>query len=163
MIETAAHLEEDSDALRSHLGDVARELDRRRHGVSNLPGQLRRQATPLAIGSMAVAGMGLGVWWWRSRRRATSSLLAWLTARLPTSRSTRELVDGLRGRVAEAIRPVPANHAVRSSLVKVSTTALTSAAAGLARQLAAEVAGRAAREVRVGVDGPSARVAARQR
>jgi len=138
--ETAAQLEADIDALRSQLGDVVGELDRRRHRITNLPGQLRRHAKALAIGSVALAGLGLGILWWRSRRSATSSLLARLPARLPSSRSTRELVERLRGRVAEAIRPTPSTHVVRSALVKVSTTALAAAATVLAKQLAADIA-----------------------
>jgi hypothetical protein len=138
--ETAAQLEADIDALRSQLGDVAGELDRRRHRIANIPGQLRRHAKPLAIGSVALAGLGLGIWWWRSRRSVTTSLLARLPARLPTTRSTRALVQSLRGRVAEAIRPAPPTHVVRSALVKVSTTALAAAASVLAKQLASDIA-----------------------
>jgi len=138
--ETAAQLEADIDALRSQLGDVVGELDRRRHRISNLPVQLRRHARSLAIGSVALAGLGLGLWWWRSRRSATTSLPARLRARLPTSRSTRELVDRMRGQVAEVIRPAPHTHLVRSALVRVSTTALAAAASVLAKQLAADIA-----------------------
>jgi len=140
--ETPAQLENDIEEIRNHLGDVAGELDRRRHRLFDLRGQVRKRAKPIAIGAAALAAMGLGLLWWRSRSRRTAGgrLVSSLRARLPEGAASGEWFDGLRARVAETIHPTPPTHAVRSSLVKISTAGAAAVVSVLGKHLAGQLA-----------------------
>lgn len=136
--ETAAELEQDIEQIRNHLSDVAGELDRRRHRVLDLPGQVRKHAKPIAIGTVALAALGLGVWWWRSRSRR--SVPGRLLSLLPDRVTSGEWAEELRARLAEAIHPSQPAHPVRSSLVKISTASAAAAASALGRHFAGRLA-----------------------
>jgi len=142
--ETAAQLEDDIENIRNHLTDVASELDRRRHRFFDLPGQVgkqvRKHAKPLAIGTVGLAALGLGIWWWRSRSRKT--LPGRLMSLLPDGVVSGEWFDDARKRVAEAIHPAPASHPVRSGLFRISTAAAGAAASVLGKRLAGQLARR---------------------
>ena len=138
MTETATQLEEDIEGIRNHLSDVAGELDRPRHRMVDLPGQLRRRAKPIAIGTVALAAVGLGIWFWRSRSRR--GVPGRLLSMLPATVRSGEWLEDVRARVAEAIRPTPEAHPVRSSVVKISTTGIAAAASVLAKHFASQFA-----------------------
>jgi hypothetical protein len=136
--ETAAELEQDIEQIRNHLSDVAGELDRRRHRLLDIPGQLRKRAKPIAVGTVALAAVGLGIWWWRSRSRRT--LPGRLVSMLPDGLTSGEWWDTARKRVAETIHPTPPTHPVRGSLLKISTAAAAAAASVVGKRLAGQVA-----------------------
>ena len=144
--ETAAQLEDDIEHIRNHLTDVASELDRRRHRFFDLPGQareqLRKHGKPIAIGTVALAALGLGIWWWRSRsqRTVTGRLLSSVRDRLPDALTSGEWFEQARKRLAEAIHPEPPTHTERNGLIKVSTAAAGAAASVLGKRLAGQLA-----------------------
>jgi len=144
--ETAAQLEDDIEQIRNHLTDVASELDRRRHRFFDLPGQaraqLRKHGKPIAIGTVALAALGFGIWWWRSRSRTTLSgrLLASVRDQLPDGLMSGEWLAQARQRVAEAIHPQPPSHPIRNGLFKISTAGAAAAASVLGKRLAGQVA-----------------------
>jgi len=140
--ETAAQLENDIENIRNHLSEVAGELDRRRHRMTDFRGQLRRRARPLAIGTAALAAMGLGLWWWRSRSRRTTPgrFVSSLRAALPEGVMSGEWFDDLRARAAETIRPTPPSHPIRGSLFKISTAGAAAVASVLGKHLAGQLA-----------------------
>jgi len=142
MPETPAQLENDIEEIRDHLSDVAGELDRRRHRLLDFPGQLRRRARPIALGTAALAVVGLGLWWWRGRsRRSTGGrLVSSLRAALPEGVMSGEWFDDLRDRVAERIRPTPPTHPLRSSLFKISTAGAAAVASVLGKHYAGQLA-----------------------
>ena len=137
-VETAAQLEEDIEKIRDHLTDVAGELDRRRHRFFDLPGQARKHAKPIAIGTVALAALGVGIWWWRSRSRAT--IPGRLLSMLPERVASGEWFDDARRRVAEAIHPGPPSHPIRTGLFKISTAGAAAAASVLGKRFAGRVA-----------------------
>jgi len=140
--ETAAQLENDIENIRNHLTDVASELDRRRHRIFDIPGQVqnqvRKHARPIAAGTVALAALGLGIWWWRSRSR--KPVPGRLLSLLPAGVATGEWFDDARKRVAEAIHPASPSHPVRTGLIKVSTAAAVAAASVLGKRLAGQLA-----------------------
>ena len=140
--ETAAQLEDDIENIRNHLTDVASELDRRRHRFFDLPGQVgkqvRKHAKPLAIGTVGLAALGLGIWWWRSRSRKT--IPGRLMSLLPDNVASSQWFEDARKRVAEAIHPAPASHPVRSGLFRISTAGAAAAASVLGKRLAVQLA-----------------------
>ncbi|HEY4184822.1 MAG TPA: hypothetical protein VGP07_07110 [Polyangia bacterium] len=133
LAETAAQLEEDIDALRSSLGVVARELDRRRHRISDIPARLKRNARPL-LGTAALA-LGVGTWLWQRSRKRSGGLLSLLPASLEPS----TVVKTVQKRLAEAFAPEAPTHPVRSSLWKISTAGMTGAAAVLGKTVASHL------------------------
>ncbi len=144
--ETAAQLEDDIEQIRNHLTDVASELDRRRHRFFDLPGQareqLRKHGKPIAIGTVALAALGLGIWWWRSRSQRTVAgrLLSSVRDQLPDGLVSGEWLQQARKRVAEAIHPEPPARPVRTGLIKISTAAAGAAASVLGKRLAGQLA-----------------------
>ena len=136
--ETPAQLEQDIEGIRNHLSEVAGELDRRRHRFLDVPGQLRRHAKPIAAGTVALAALGAGLWWWRSRqqRGVTGRLRSWV----PESLASGAWFDEVRGRVAQAVRPQPAPQPVRGALLKIASAGLGAAASMLGRHLALTLA-----------------------
>ena len=133
--ETAAQVEEDIEGIRGRLGDIAGELDRRRHRAFDLSGQLVK---PLAVGAAALTALGLGIWWWRSRAR--NSVRGRALALLPRSLTSGAWFDEVRKRAAEAIRPAPPIHPVRTSLLKISTAGAAAVASVLGKHVAGQVA-----------------------
>lgn len=144
--ETAAQLEEDIEQIRDHLTEVAGELDRRRHRIFDIPGQareqLRKRGKPIAIGTVAVVALGLGIWWWRSRSRRTVSgrLLSSVRDQLPDGLLSGEWLEQARKRLAEAIHPQPPSRPVLNGLIKISTAAAGAAASVLGKRLAGQLA-----------------------
>ena len=136
--ETAAQLEDDIENIRNHLTDVASELDRRRHRIFDIPGQVRKHARPIAVGTVALAALGLGIWWWRSRSRKT--IPGRMLSVLPEGVTSGEWLDDARKRVAEAIHPEPPARPVRTGLFKISTAAAGAAASVLGKRLAMQLA-----------------------
>jgi hypothetical protein len=136
--ETPAQLEQDIEEIRNHLSDVAGELDRRRHRFMDVPGQVRRHAKPIAAGALALAALGAGIWWWRSRQQR--GLTGRLRALVPESVASGEWLDEVRGRLAQAVRPRPAPQPVRGALLKIATAGFGAAASMLGRHLALKLA-----------------------
>jgi len=136
--ETAAQLEDDIENIRNHLTDVASELDRRRHRIFDIPGQVRKHARPIAVGTAALAALGLGIWWWRSRSRKT--VPGRLLSLLPEGVVSGEWLSDARKRVAEAIHPAPPSQPIRTGLFKISTAAAAAAASVLGKRLAGQLA-----------------------
>ena len=136
--ETVAQLEGDIEDIRNHLTDVAGELDRRRHRLFDLPGQARKHAKPIALGTVALAALGLGIWWWRARSRRT--IPGRLLSVLPDRVASGEWFDDARKRLAEAIHPTPASRPIRAGLLKISTAGAAAAASVLGKRLAGQLA-----------------------
>lgn len=134
--ETAAQLEDDIENIRSHLTDVAGELDRRRHRLFDIPGQVRKHARPIAVGTAALAALGLGIWWWRSRKTVPGRLLSLQ----PEGVVSGQWLTDARKRVAEAIHPAPPSHPIRSGLFKISTAGAAAVASVLGKRLATQLA-----------------------
>ena len=73
-------IERDIESLRSELGELMEELDRRRHEVLDLRLQIRRHGALIALGVTAAIAVGGGAVLWRSyaerRRERVASRMA---------------------------------------------------------------------------------------
>jgi hypothetical protein len=133
-------MEEDIDVVRNHLGEVMVELEGWGPRATGVPARLRENIRPLAIGTVALAAAGLGLWWARaqSRRTIVERALAHLPTAVRPAGKSRQLLNDVRKRMVLARRPEP-SHPLRSLFYKLSSASLVAAASVVARHVAAHL------------------------
>jgi hypothetical protein len=113
-------LQKEVAAARAGLDRLMNELDRRRHAMFDVRGQLRRHPAPMILGSLAVAGViggAIALFIVHRRRRN-----AW-----------PRRVQRLRRSIAAAIRHPDRNHDEPSAAHKIGVAGGTAAASLLAK------------------------------
>lgn len=119
-----AELQRDIERIRGDLARTVGELDRRRHALTDVKGQLRRHPGPVVLVAVAVLGLAAGA-------------ISWGLAR----RRRRNAIGARLGRLREALeRMVAKPSRVATDLGvgrKIAAAAGTAAASMLAKKLVA--------------------------
>jgi hypothetical protein len=115
-----AELQKEVLAARAGLDRLVGELDRRRHALFDVRGQLRRHPVPLILGVLAVA-------------TAIGGTIALIVARRRRHNAWPRRVQRLRRSIAAAIRHPDRNHDEPSARHKIGVAGGTAAASMLAK------------------------------
>ena len=118
-----AELEREVVSLRAGLDRLLGELDRRRHALFDVRGQLRRHPLPVILGGLAVA-------------TAIGGTIALLVVRRRRRNAWFRRVSRLKRSVAATIRHPERNHDEPSARHKIGVAGGTAAASVLAKAVA---------------------------
>lgn len=115
-----ADLQKEVVAARNDLDRLVGELDRRRHALFDLRGQLRRHPVPFILGGLALL-------------TAIGGTVALIVARRRRHNAWPQRVQRFRHAIAEAARHPDRSHDQPSSTKKIGTAGATAIASALAK------------------------------